>query len=431
MKSFNRIEMNYLLRNSIFTLILFSLFLISCGENDDEKLNMERAKMLKEIDDMRVKAYKSLKIVIRSAPIDVNTSVGDLKNLKYPQQITLNKELSSFSSYILARMADDTAKTVSFSAAQTIQIFKSLYELNDKLKDVSEDNYPTFLEQIFKLNKSNRDNYNNLVKTLNWNSSKEHFFTVVALDAIKTLPNSFKIYELNHLHSEKIENNELRPLSEILKAIVYWEQGWLFLADEALSKSIDYVENGNIQIEFPLETEAFQNLKIKTKEDEITLLRSISYGLRGTVRLFIDSKKKNKEAVKDMEQFLANAEKIGMNNELKWLAAIYVGIKSEDSPMAIENLQKLQQSNSLTDKEKALIEQSIAYLKDRKSDKTMNIVFDKLFVLKLTSTYIFSYFNNVNWYKKLSATKAGKQILDVPNKMDEQYQKVKSEMIIF
>ena len=63
------------------------------------------------------------------------------------------------------------------------------------------------------------------------------------------------------------------------------------------------------------------------------------------------------------------------------------------------SLNKLKTSNLLSSDDKAKLNESIEYLKNRKSGKVLNGVYDKYFLSKIAAKYIFSILSKVDWEK--------------------------------
>jgi len=123
---------------------------------------------------------------------------------------------------------------------------------------------------------------------------------------------------------------------------------------------------------------------------------------------------------------MADSKTLGVDNELVWFAGAYVAIKKEDNKLAIQYLDKLQNSKYFTDNEKDAINDVKDYLSDRKSDKALNVIYDKLFIGKLVTGYMINYFTEIDWNKAIKQTKAGQQLLELPNIIDKEYKKVES-----
>jgi len=410
-------------------ILFLGLFLVgSCGKSDEEKLNKEREELTENLNGTICTVYKGMKVLMRSANLEKNLENGNFNNAKINEKLATNESLKKFVTDMFSKIKmDSTGTKIELSFTQTFELFRSLLSMKKELKNVNEDDYPTLLEVIINLQGNNAVNENDILNTLKWNSSKEHLILAAALEAAPTLPKDFKLYEISLIKSETLNNSEMKPLSEILRSITFFTEGWYFLADEAISKSIHFLENEKLVIEYPINT-AIGEIKIQKPEDEITLLHGISYGFRGMLKTLIDSKKKNKEAVADLEIFLTDAQKLGLNNEITWMAGAYVALKKEDNLKAIEFLTKLKNSSQFNEQEKAILNKTIAYINEREQGKAMNLLYDKVFIGKLVFGYFMSIINQVHWHEKVSQSKAGKNLLNLPNLFDKQYQKVANKL---
>ena len=87
---------------------------------------------------------------------------------------------------------------------------------------------------------------------------------------------------------------------------------------------------------------------------------------RGLARIKMDRDDKKELALQDFEGFLADANAIGLNNELVWLVATYVALERNDNATALKNLRLLEKSPMFSEDDRKVIQASIAYLEAKK-----------------------------------------------------------------
>ncbi len=245
----------------------------------------------------------------------------------------------------------------------------------------------------------------------------------VLTEALKQLPESFQLYELSRLQVPDLENTEIKPIVALFKGIVFIEKKWFYLSDEALSQGIYYLENDNLKIEYKNSAKFFKEVKLDSEKAEILQLHALSCLLRAYARYKTGEEEMKQKLVEDSEKFLSDAEKLGIDNELTWIAGSYVYINKGENEKAIACLEKLEKSEMLGSKEKEGIADIKKYMNDRENDKALNIFFDKIFIGQLVLKYFFDYLSELDWYFAMNQSEAGKTLNGVPNLIDSEYKK--------
>ncbi|WP_123803305.1 hypothetical protein [Flavivirga aquatica] len=128
---------------------------------------------------------------------------------------------------------------------------------------------------------------------------------------------------------------------------------------------------------------------------------SLNHLFRGFDRLMMERDIDEKRALEDFEIFLKDAKEIGLDNEIIWSIETYLYLKNEENEKAVASLSKLKTSKLLSSNEKEKIDESIEYLKNRKSGKVLNGIYDKYFLSKIATKYMFSILSQVDWKKVL------------------------------
>ncbi|WP_238568321.1 hypothetical protein [Algibacter lectus] len=128
-------------------------------------------------------------------------------------------------------------------------------------------------------------------------------------------------------------------------------------------------------------------------------IHSLNHLFRGFDRLMMEREIDEKRALEDFEMFLKDTKKIGLDNEIVWSVESYLYLKNEDNEKAIAALTKLKTSKLLSSGDKERIDESIEYVKNRKPGKVLNGVYDKYFLSKIATKYMFSILAQVDWKK--------------------------------
>ncbi len=97
-----------------------------------------------------------------------------------------------------------------------------------------------------------------------------------------------------------------------------------------------------------------------------------------------------------------------MDNEAVWAVEIYVYLEKGKNDKAIASLNKLKKSKQLTADDKALVDECIGYLQKDDSESALKEVYDKVFMLKIASSFTYNRIKNVNTNKLLKNNKVPK-----------------------
>ncbi|OUS39421.1 hypothetical protein A9R00_09615 [Oleispira antarctica] len=205
---------------------------------------------------------------------------------------------------------------------------------------------------------------------------------------------------------------------------------WYFLADQSFTNSINELNRGDISLnettKFFAETRLIDGFTVE--EQLQLLLRGASYLMRGWARHQSEDDELMKQASADIEAALADFNRLGIENELVWLAESYVHIKNEKVDKAIVSLDKLSNSSLMSNNEIALIEETKNHLKDRDPEKALNFLTDKVFMYKLGSSYAYSYAQEIQWANILKKSELGRKILQRFSDLEEAIEKAKEFM---
>ncbi len=408
----------------IFQIIISAIIVFcinACFFSKEDPLEKERKEFNKWLEENTPLAfYKGIKVSVRSLPLEQNYS--DIDSI---MENDSQNEIPKHTLYLIKKILEVGQNAGEISILEGIQMMKALNDLKGELKNSDEDSYPTILEVLLYVSE-NYGNYGDFLKLINWNNSKEHLVLCGLMTAAKPLPPSFQLYEASRLDVEQLEKTEIKPLGAILKGSSLMMNKWYYLSEESLSQGINSLDNDKLYFVYKNYPSLFKEAKVTSEEVQIIQLHALSCLMRGFVRSQIDDEDKNEQALDDFELFLADADKIGLDNELVWFAGAYVNITKEKPDEAIVYLEKFKQSELISDSEKEAIDEIIAYLNKREPDKALNTVYDKLFIGKLIFRHIAHYLKEIDWYKEMEKSETGRQFLRISEVVGEEYEKMES-----
>ena len=389
---------------NIFLLISI-LFLFSCSEKekDNSTLNTTASegttslvdrnpkflKKDKEELDKNINSYKEL--FYRFAKIALRSSI---------EKDTISAEFVAFKSGFgnLTNKLTEYESKEELGARDFLNIYRDYRTMKKFVLATDEDIFPT-LTDVFNTKDEggqiNKDYIhltgNEKIKTQNG----EHAVLSVFALFTKDLGTGIALYEASKTNPKLFPEGEERALLQFFRAFLFGTKGFYYLSEEELSQNIQWLDN-NPNVNFKLTKTMLGWEKLSAEQTQLGF-HSLNHLFRGLDRVMMDTKADKQLGLQDFEVFLADAQKLGLNNELTWAVESYVYINQEEPEKAIASLTKLKTSNYLSSKEKRTIDEAIEYLGKRESGKMLNTVYDKVFLGKIVSTYIFNRLAEVNW----------------------------------
>jgi len=207
------------------------------------------------------------------------------------------------------------------------------------------------------------------------------------------------LYECSKTNPDLIKGGEIKALMQYYRGFLFFDKGLNYLSENEFSQNINWLnENPSADLSY---TKAVFNWASTTDQQCHTGFLSMNHLFRGFDRLMMDREIDEQRALEDFEVFLKGTNELGLNNEATWGIETYLYLKKEEHEKAIASLNKLKTSDLLSSKEKRSIDESIAYLKDRESGKVLNGVYDKYFLSKVITKYMFAVLTDVEWKKIL------------------------------
>ncbi len=376
------------MRKLILALLL--LVMISCSDDnktDQELLDRDKQELVENLDSYKITTYKFGKILIRSSA-EKNTISPEFQSFKSDLDRIFNKAVKY-----------DLENQESLSLLDYISIYRDYKKMEDFIMTTDEDVFPTLTDAL------NRVYGDSISKQKPYLEGDEKVFVQniehAILSAIvilsKDLGKEVSLYECSKTQPELLPDSEIKTLLQYFRGFLFFEKGLYYLSEDEITRNIDWL-NTNKDVDLPYTRATFQWGNLNNEQTHIAF-HALNHLFRGFDRLMMDREIDEKRALEDFEMFLKDAEAIGLDNEVVWAIETYLYLKHEDSDKAIAALNKLRTSPLLSSGDKEKIDESIAYLKDRKPGKTLNKVYDKYFLSKIATKYMLSILAQVDWKK--------------------------------
>lgn len=379
------------MKNTILILLVLILS-VSCSDKTDDKLLEEDKKQLQEdLDSYKVAHYKFYKILIKSLANADTSSVSD--EVKIFQ--------SEFSEVSRKLMQYNIGNPDSLSLTDYIAIYQSYRKMKGLIRETNEDIFPTLTDVISTIYKDSNTLKLEYLKGEEKEIIQNVEHTILSVVAIlsRDLGGEISLYECSKTKPELLPDSELKTLLRYFRGFLFFEKDLLYLSENEISGNIDWL-NENKDVDLPLTKAVFQWGRFNNQQTHIAF-HSINHLFRGFDRLMMEREIDEQRAMDDFKIFLEDAQNIGIDNELIWSIETYLNLKNEEPEKAVASLTKLKTSVLLSSKEKERIDESIEYLKNRESGKVLNGLYDKYFLSKIATTYMFEVLSQIDWEKVL------------------------------
>lgn len=377
----NRIKMIKKLLCFTSLLIMF----LSCGkdETDQELLQKDKENLEESLKSDMVAKYKFLKIAIRSSvPME-----------NYPKEFLPFKEKFNDLSQTLNEVDKQDISIIEMAS-----VYKDYLDLKKVIDKTDEDVFPTLTESF-----TYSSNTKIASQTLMTGDEKketesyEHAIMGVFMVLSKDVGQELVLYELSEIQPDKIQDKQLKAIMQLNRGLLFLSKGLYYLSENEMTNNINWLnENKMLDLKIIQLLLGWQNF---SQEQNYLAFHSINHLFRGLDRLSMDREIDEKRALEDLEVFLEDCNKLGLNNELVYCTDAYVNIKKENPEKAIIALTKLKSSPIISASDKKDIEKTISYLKNRESDKVMNGVYDKAFVSKIALSFVYDKLTKIDWEK--------------------------------
>lgn len=374
-----------------FFLLLFIInVFVSCSnkeKTDAELLEIDKKTLNESLDSYKIMPYKFGKILIRSA-ITKDTISTEFKSFKTDID-RISKRL----------MSHDFKNPDNISLLEYISIYRDYRKMEEFIMKTDEDIFPPLLDAFNVIYgdsiSKKRPYYSGKEKEVVQNLEHTVLSAIVILS--KDLGKEVSLYECSKTNPELLPDTEIKTLLQYFRGFLFFEKGLYYMSEDEISRNINWLDN-NKNIDLPYTRSMFQwgNL---TNEKTHLAIHSLNHLFRAFDRLMMDRKVDEDRALEDFEVFLKKSKEIGLDNEVIWSIETYLYLKNNKSEKAITSLVKLKTSNLLSLDDKNKIDDAIMYLKNRKPESVLNGFYDKYFLSKIATKYMFSMLAQVDWEK--------------------------------
>jgi len=369
---------------SFLTMLLF----VSCSgvKTDQLLLELDQKKLAENINYDKITFYKFAKIAVRSAAVQDTTLPEYQKFSKQAQSVI--RTLNTVNGH----------NNESISVIDALRIYQEYRSVKQFVKETDEDVFP-LLSAGFIAMKTDVKTSQPFFKDSNkaYNQNIEHAILSMAVLATRDLGQPFALYECAKTQPELLDDSEVKTLLEFVRGFLFFSNNLFYLSEDGLSRNIKWLDK-NEKIPLPY-TKSFFGWGRLNDEQTHLAFHSMNYLFRGFDRMRMDRKIDEERSLEDFEAFLTDMNILGIQNELVWGITAYLNLKKEQSEKSLPALEKLSQSPLFSNSEKEALQQSIVYVKDRKSDKALTGVYDKAFIGKIATKYMVSVLSKIDWEK--------------------------------
>ncbi|MFT7898488.1 short-chain dehydrogenase [Tenacibaculum ascidiaceicola] len=371
--------------------LLLSFFLItSCfnkEKTDEELLEKDKIELKENLDSYKITTYKFGKILIRSSA-EKDTISTEFLSFKKDLDKIFNKVVKY-----------DVKNPENLSLLDYILIYRDYKKMEDFIMKTNEDVFPTLVDAFNVIYgdsiSKKREYYKGKEKEYVQNIEHAILSAVVILS--KDLGKEVSLYECTKTNPELLPDSEIKTLLQYFRGFLFFEKGLYYLSEDEISRNINWLNN-NKNVDLPYTRAFFQWGNLDNESTHLGL-HSLNHLFRGFDRLMMDREIDEKRALEDFEAFLKDANKIGLNNVITWSIETYLYLKNEENEKAIATLTKLKTSTLLSSEDKKRIDESIEYVKNREPGKVLNGFYDKFFLSKIATKYMYVILSKVDWEK--------------------------------
>jgi len=369
-------------------LLFIIIFFTACSreKTDQLLLELDQKKLAENINYDKITFYKFAKIAVRSAAVQDTTLPEYQKFSKQAQSVV--RTLNTINGH----------HNESISVIDALRVYKEYRAVKQFVKETDEDVFP-LLSAGFIAMKTDSKTAQPFFKDSNkaYNQNIEHAILSMAVLATRDLGQPFALYECSKTQPELLNDSEVKTLLEFVRGFLFFSNSLFYLSEDGLSRNIKWLDK-NEKIPFPY-TKSFFGWGRLNDEQTHLAFHSMNYLFRGFDRMRMERKIDEERSLEDFESFLTDMNKLGIQNELVWGITAYLNLKKEQPEKSLPALEKLSQSPLFSNSEREALQKSIVYVKDRKSDKALTSVYDKAFMGKIATKYMFAMLSKIDWEK--------------------------------
>lgn len=375
------------MKKTLFYIILLIVF-FGCSEDpksDKELLEKDKKELLKHLNSYKVSKYKFGKIMIRASAEEENSS----------------PEIQMFKSDI-DQIAKKLIKKDNLTLVEYISIYRSYKKMEKLIEKTDEDMFPTLVEA---LHKTYRDSTSNAIVFFEGNDkiqvqNIEHAILSAIVLLSKDFGKEISLYECSKTNPLLLPDSEIKTLLQFTRGFLFFEKKLFYLSEDEISANINWLKS-NQHIDLPY-TRAFFKWGNLTNAQTHTAFHSLNHLFRGFDRLMMERAIDEERALEDFKVFLEDSKVLGLENEIVWSIETYLNLKQGNSEKGIQSLNKLKSSNLLSSNDKKTIAIAITYLEKREPETALIGFYDKYFLSKIATKYIFSILSMIDWQQVLA-----------------------------
>jgi len=368
--------------------VLLLLLITGCSKEktDAYLLELDKKKLAENINYDKIVFYKFAKIAVRSTAVQ-NTTMPEYQKFSKQTQSVLHTMKSI-----------DANSKESISMVDALLMYKEYRSVKSFVKETDEDIFPT-LADGFNVLYTGQKMPNGLLPNIDktYFQNVEHAILSMAVLTTRDLGQPFALYECSKTQPELLDDGEIKTLLEFVRGFLFFSNNLYYLSEDGISRNIKWLDK-NEDIPLPY-TKAFFGWSRLSDEQTHTAFHGMNYLFRGFDRMRMEREIDEERSLEDFEAFLKDMNKLGLQNELVWGIESYLYLKREKPEKAIPALNKLKASPLFSDDEREAIGKTVDYVKERKSDAALKGVYDKTFMAKIATKYMFSILSKIDWEK--------------------------------
>lgn len=361
----------------------------SSEKTDEELLEQDRITLNENLISGKVVPYKFVKLMIRGYASDDTTS-AQFKGFKKESDVLVKKIMK-------LDHADDLG----------VKDYWAMYQLYTKMDafvtKTDEDQFPVVVDAFRRYwdGTTSKDFFRNKAKLEQ--EAREHAFLTILAMASSSLGAEIALYECAETDINQLPDSELKSNLRFLRAFVFLQKGLYYLSESEYTGNLEWLaKNKDVDLTFTMNS---MQLGHFNKKESFIAYRAMNHLYRGVDRLMMEREIDHERALEDFEQVLKDCKALKIDNEVVWIIDVYVQLEKGNKDQALVSLNKLKKSKLLTEDDKAIIDESITYLKKDDSEKVSKELCDKIFMVKIASSFMYNRLKDVNANKLIKNKK--------------------------
>lgn len=377
------------MKNLFYVLALSFLSACSSEKTDEELLEQDRSALNENLVSGKVVPYKFVKLMVRGYASEDTTS-SKFKAFKHDSDKLVQKLLA-------LNHADELS----------VKDYWTMYQVYDQMGDfvsrTDEDEFPVVVDAFRKFWDGTKSAQYFKGKEKAEQEAREHAFLSVLAMASSSLGSDIALYECAETDVELLPDSELKGQLRFVRGFVFMQKGFYYVSENEYSNNLEWLKK-NKDLDLRYTINALQLGKFN-REESYTAFRAMNHLYRGIDRLMMEREIDHERALEDFEQVLKDCKKLKIDNEAVRVIEIYVYLEKGKNEKAIASLNKLKKSKLLSADDKTLIDECIGYLQKDDSESALKAIYDKVFMLKVASSFTYNRIKNVNTNKLLKNSK--------------------------